>query len=199
MPRARVNHERAKKLSCLRCRKKFYSKTNILQHLNQPIGPCYGTNWYQDHSNRDDSELPQDNDQFAGPASSIPVPDVSRFADSDSQSELNHPPFLPSDSGLTSFDQEPGYYGMSDINNGQKFTEYFLGCSNSYAGGATFMDLFWQDEHAEEQQENLYFPFTSRNEWEFSSWCLHSGLSMAAIDSLLSLTIVSNQHFCPEL
>ena len=58
------------------------------------------------------------------------------------------------------------------------------------------MDVFWQDKYAQEQQENLYYPFASDEEWEFSSWCLHSGLSMAAIDSLLSLSIVSRQIFC---
>lgn len=79
-----------------------------------------------------------------------------------------------------------------DVNDGGTFTEKFPGCSNSYIGGFTFMDRFWQDEHAEERQENLYFPFASREEWEFSSWCLRSGLSMAAINALLSLTIVSN-------
>ncbi|KAF8440249.1 hypothetical protein L210DRAFT_793558, partial [Boletus edulis BED1] len=57
-----------------------------------------------------------------------------------------------------------------DVGDGQKFTETFPGCSNSYPGGFTFMDLFWQDKHAKEQQENLYFPFTSGEEWQFSSW-----------------------------
>ncbi|KAF8125875.1 hypothetical protein EV363DRAFT_1095058, partial [Boletus edulis] len=70
------------------------------------------------------------------------------------------------------------------------FIETFPDCSNSYAGGLSFMDLFWQDKYAEEQRENLYFPFACGEEWEFSSWCIHSGLSMAAIDSLLLLTII---------
>lgn len=41
-----------------------------------------------------------------------------------------------------------------------------------------------------EQEENLYFPFASQEEWQFASWLLRSCLSMSAIDSLLSLDIV---------
>ena len=85
-----------------------------------------------------------------------------------------------------------------DSDDGQTFTEVFLGCSDLYPGGLTFMDLFWQDEHAKEQQENLYFPFASADEWQFSSWCICSRLSMAAINLLLSLSIMSNCYFHPN-
>ncbi|KAI6023292.1 hypothetical protein EDC04DRAFT_2574795 [Pisolithus marmoratus] len=51
------------------------------------------------------------------------------------------------------------------------------------------MDFFWQDVYAKEHRENLYYPFTSSKEWQFSSWCMCSGLSMSTIDSLLSLNI----------
>ncbi|KAI5986735.1 hypothetical protein EDC04DRAFT_2589552, partial [Pisolithus marmoratus] len=36
------------------------------------------------------------------------------------------------------------------------------------------------------------FPWASRQEWGFASWLLESHLSMAAIDSLLSLEIIKN-------
>ncbi|KAI6004677.1 hypothetical protein EDD15DRAFT_2155438 [Pisolithus albus] len=52
------------------------------------------------------------------------------------------------------------------------------------------MDSFWQDAHAEERRENLFYPFASSEEWQFSSWCMRSGLSMSTIDSLLSLNII---------
>ncbi|KAF8449211.1 hypothetical protein L210DRAFT_3609588 [Boletus edulis BED1] len=77
-----------------------------------------------------------------------------------------------------------------DVGTEQEFIETFPDCSNSYAGGLSFMDLFWQDKYAEERRENLYFPFACGEEWEFLSWCVRSGLSMAAINSLLSLTII---------
>ena len=47
-----------------------------------------------------------------------------------------------------------------------------------------------KNEHAAQQQENLYFPFASREEWEFASWLLRSGLGLSAIDHLLSLDLV---------
>ncbi|KIK22282.1 hypothetical protein PISMIDRAFT_102704, partial [Pisolithus microcarpus 441] len=40
-------------------------------------------------------------------------------------------------------------------------------------------------------QENIYFPWASRQEWVFASWLLQSCLSMAAMNSLLSLEIIS--------
>ncbi|KAI6002437.1 hypothetical protein F5J12DRAFT_686084, partial [Pisolithus orientalis] len=46
---------------------------------------------------------------------------------------------------------------------------------------------------------NLYYPFNSHNEWELASWLLHSGLSMRAIDSFLSLSIISLSLFSPKI
>ncbi|KAI6039268.1 hypothetical protein EDC04DRAFT_2544714, partial [Pisolithus marmoratus] len=38
---------------------------------------------------------------------------------------------------------------------------------------------------------NPYFPFTLQQEWKFTSWLLHSRLSLTTIDSFLALDIVS--------
>lgn len=180
MPRARTNCGRPKTLSCPQCGKKFCSETDVLRHLNQPMSPCYGTSWYQDAPRWLDLEVP---------------PSPARNDSDDLVPDIPPPPNL-SDSDPPTFDQ-PESYEM-DVGEEQKFTESFPGCSKSYPGGDTYMDLFWQDEHAEKRRENLYFPFASKEEWAFSSWCLRSGLSMSAIDSLLSLTIVSAQHFPSE-
>ena len=59
-----------------------------------------------------------------------------------------------------------------------------------FPGGKTFMDFFEMDQYAEERKTNIYFPFASREEWQFASWLLRSRLSLAAIDSLLSLDLV---------
>ena len=156
------------------------------------MGLCYGANWYQ-HSGYSDlphgHDLPQDDDLSTGSASGNLVPNISLSPVLDSQPDLDYPPLPPSKDGLAS-NQGERHYEM-DVGAEQKFIETFPDCSNSYTGRFTFMDLFWQDEHAEEQHENLYFPFASGEEWEFSSWCLCSGLSMVALDSLLLLTIVS--------
>ena len=84
---------------------------------------------------------------------------------------------------------------MSDVEMGGselpgKFTEAYEGCSEAFPGGWSFIDRFSEDQYTDERQQNLYFPFASQEEWQFASWLLHSHLSLAAIDSLLSLDIV---------
>lgn len=192
MPRAKKTRGIFKNVSCPRCGKRFGSETNVLRHLNQPMGPCYGANVYQDHVNHR-QELVPDSDQ---PGSATGIPDGSHFHFANSDFMLNDD--YPPDSDLPGMDQGPGHDEM-DACDGQKFTEPFPGCSDSYPGGITFMDQFWQDQYANERLQNLYFPFASAEEWQFSSWCLRSGLSMASIDSLLSLSIVSTRYFCLEL
>ena len=71
----------------------------------------------------------------------------------------------------------------------------FEGCAEQFPGGKTFMDEFRNDRYAEERRQNLYFPWASRREWAFASWLLRSRLSMAAIDSLLSLELVSDSPY----
>ena len=76
-----------------------------------------------------------------------------------------------------------------------QFVEVFEGCAEQFPGGKTFMDEFRNDQYAEERRQNLYFPWASWREWAFASWLLRSRLSMAAIDSLLSLELVSDSPY----
>ena len=71
------------------------------------------------------------------------------------------------------------------------FIEQYQGAAKEYGAGTTFMEEFDHDQYAEACVKNLYYPFASRDEWEFASFLLHSDLSMASIDSLLSLNLVS--------
>ena len=59
-----------------------------------------------------------------------------------------------------------------------------------HPGGNTFMDQFFNDQYATSWQENPYYPFALGADWQLSSWLLHSGLSMAAIDNFLSSKLV---------
>jgi hypothetical protein len=68
--------------------------------------------------------------------------------------------------------------------------EEFSGAAKVYGMGRTFMDYFDADKHADKRAENLYYQFASRKEWEVASFLLRSSLSMAAIDSFLSLSLV---------
>ena len=71
------------------------------------------------------------------------------------------------------------------------FIKEYKGAAKEYGSGMTFMDEFNRDQFAGERIKNLYYPFTSRDEWEFAAFLLHSDLSMASTDSLLSLNLVS--------
>ncbi|KAI6145960.1 hypothetical protein BKA82DRAFT_96395, partial [Pisolithus tinctorius] len=65
--------------------------------------------------------------------------------------------------------------------------------------GPTLMDKFNGDQFSNLWASNWYYPFNSHNEWELASWLLHSGLSMRAIDSFLSLSIISLSLFSPKI
>ena len=58
-----------------------------------------------------------------------------------------------------------------------------------------FLNHFDRDQFSQEHHSNLYYPFTSCVDWEMGLWLTCSGLSMAAINSLLSLELVSLDFF----
>ena len=68
--------------------------------------------------------------------------------------------------------------------------EAFEGASKTYGKGTTFIEQFNYDQFANECTVNLYYPFASREEWEFASSLLCSSLSMYAIDTFLTLDLV---------
>jgi hypothetical protein len=69
--------------------------------------------------------------------------------------------------------------------------ELYPSAAHVYGKGHTFMDVFDADPHADKREENLYYPFASKQDWEMASWLLRSGLSMTAIDQFLRLQLVS--------
>jgi hypothetical protein len=73
--------------------------------------------------------------------------------------------------------------------------EVFEGASKTYGEGTTFLAQFDSDRFANERSENLYYPFASREEWEFASFLLCSSLSMHAIDTLLSSNLVRLEFY----
>ena len=68
--------------------------------------------------------------------------------------------------------------------------EYFPGAAKTYSGGSTFLNKFDTDEFSSCRSSNIYYPFASRGDWQLGSWLLRSGLSMSAMDTLLSLDLV---------
>jgi hypothetical protein len=67
----------------------------------------------------------------------------------------------------------------------------FPGAGSTFGQGQSYMDLFNSDTYADLRQESLYYPFTSKGEWEIASFLERCGLSMRWIDEFLNLSLVS--------
>ena len=67
-----------------------------------------------------------------------------------------------------------------------------------FGSGPGFMNRFNANPHAEKQHENLYYPFSSKEEWSLTLWLLCSRPSIRAIDDFLALPIVSLQISDPK-
>jgi hypothetical protein len=88
-------------------------------------------------------------------------------------------------------DADPFDTGVTPEPALQEVVEVFERASETFGKGSSFMNRFDSDEHAEKRQENLYYPFSSKDEWALASFLLKSGLSMTAIDEFLHLVLVS--------
>ena len=73
----------------------------------------------------------------------------------------------------------------------RRFVQEYDGAAITFGPGTTFMQHFECDEFAEEHTQNLFYPFASRAEWELAAFLLYSDLSLATLDTFLSLHLVS--------
>lgn len=165
----------------------------MLQHMNQPNGLCYGSSpLFGEYDNPVDG--------IAADSVAPRSPNAVQFQQEEYEPGLHedHVPYgdfemndvasNPPNDPPISVPPRPEVEQLSS----ERFVETFKGCGESFPGGKTFMDDFWIDQYAEQRHENIYYPWASKQEWVFASWLLRSRLSMASIDSLLSLDIVSN-------
>ena len=172
-------------------------ETNVLQHMNQPNSSCYGGLLLDDFDNPTEGNTVVD----FGVSHSCDMDQPCRTEELDDES----PGFDLQDEDIEMHSAPLGHAdGDPDTRVGpeqlclRRFMETFKGCGKTFPGGKTFMDKFRKDQYAEERRENIYYPWASKQEWAFASWLLHSRLSIVAINSLLSLDIVSNSvSLCP--
>ncbi|KAG1742943.1 hypothetical protein EDD22DRAFT_851565 [Suillus occidentalis] len=76
---------------------------------------------------------------------------------------------------------------------GESLEEEYDGAGACYSqDGSTFLDLFDADEYTECRVDNLYYLFTSKEEWEVADYLLRLSLSMAAMDEFLKLSMQSS-------
>ncbi|KAG1758540.1 hypothetical protein EDD22DRAFT_956778 [Suillus occidentalis] len=71
-------------------------------------------------------------------------------------------------------------------------TDHFPNPPLAHQDGYTFLGLFDSDENSIHWKTNLYYPFSSRRDWQLAAWLLRSGLSMGKTDSFLSLEMTKD-------
>lgn len=150
---------------CPSCGKQFPTDSLVLRHMNNPQTSCQ--NWLQ-------------------------------FSQSMAQEDLNPPATARSTAnadrnGTISDDDDNTSDHTSDHNTSvdMHYEDAHPNAPSFFGSGPTFMHRFDTDPLADRRQTNLYFPFSSKEEWGLASWLLCSGLSMRAIDEFLALPIVS--------
>ena len=183
MPKVKVKLCRTHKLSfCPDCGKRFTNETRVLQHMNQPSSACgswmeslshfnHHTSAVSNHSNIHSMDRHQ-----AGSHSDITPEADDAFA----QNEFGP---IDSDAAHVPFNENQNHTLVP-------FVDTHLNIPSVYSGGTTFMGQFFGDKYSRFQQENIYYPFASDTDWQLASWLLRSRLSMAAIDTFLSLELV---------
>ncbi|KAG1808474.1 hypothetical protein EV424DRAFT_1574242 [Suillus variegatus] len=75
---------------------------------------------------------------------------------------------------------------------GSDFIDWHPKPPQTYGRGYTFLDSFHSDENNTYRTGNHYYPFSGRRDWEVALWLLRSGLSMAKVDSFLSLEMIKS-------
>jgi hypothetical protein len=161
---------------CPRCEKRFTTDQKVIRHLNQPRSSC--ANLIDDlitlsrplqptsHHNVGPQELENFNVNF---------PDNGSFDMLQSYGDIEMATPQDTPSNFDTFE----------------YREEFIGASQTFGLGTTFMGNFDLDKYSGLRQENLYYPFASRDDWEMAAFLLRSGLSMAKIDDFLKLQVVS--------
>lgn len=160
---------------CPDCGKRFESTAQVERHRRQPHSSCQiKAGILVDPSRLLDLDLLR--------VHGIP----ERRARPIRRSYNPHRPTIESDDEVPEFDSDP--LAPAPV----KTVEFFNGASTAYdACGTTFMEAFDADQFTDIwNQENLYYPFADRRDWEVGSFLLTSSLSMKAIDKFLSLDLV---------
>ena len=158
-------------IRCPSCCKTFPNNTRLLQHMNQPRGHCI-------------------TGRLLTNTRSFLFPDLGADSDVGGGEDDDDWQYISQELDGSGFEEAPNFMGGTQIGDPDPFIECYPGASANYGRGHTFMDTFNADRFSSERQSNLFYPFSSKAEWEFASWLANSGLSMATIDKCLSLDIV---------
>lgn len=179
-------------MRCSFCCKDFKKEQHLLSHMNQPNGRCYrriqltevvrptrriNLKRRRSHPAPEAAERPEE------------AYDILHV-DMDDSLHMNDNVHMDDDIDMDLASDH-------DDREGWEYQTNFQGASATFGMSQTFMDAFDTDTFAKERLDNIYYPFASREEWALASFLIRSNLSMAAMDELLSLSLVS--YFTPRV
>ncbi|KAH9159458.1 hypothetical protein EDB89DRAFT_2117806 [Lactarius sanguifluus] len=153
-------------MRCPQCHRNFRDRKALLCHMNHPFGSC--------NSHFEEVRYQERRRQHQ------PIPTQARVSTTPEPMDI--------DIDVTATEDL-----RDDIQNvdGRPFIQEYVGAAREYGRGTTFLQSFDRDQYAQERKKNIFYPFASRAEWEMAAFLLRSGLSMASIDSFLSLELIN--------
>ena len=83
----------------------------------------------------------------------------------------------------------------TDRSSTEQFQDIHPNVPLVFGSSPRFVDLLDTNPHAKKRRENLYYLFSSKEEWGLALWLLCLGLSMRAIKNFLGLPIVCLNKF----
>ncbi|KAK7023105.1 hypothetical protein R3P38DRAFT_3317338 [Favolaschia claudopus] len=167
------SRRRYRQLYCPSCYRKFQRSSSVLKHLNHPSSSC--APWFMQMEEYILTRHPKATEYRSRLRAALGTSTLmSRWM------SMNPTPACPSRlttdpttiTSLAATLPQPG--------NGQGFQQWFNA-----------------DEFAHEREENLYYPFASKAEWQLASFMMRSRMSMKDIDDFLELSLVWLQCCIP--
>ena len=147
---------------CPSCRRPFATDSSVLRHMNHPTTSCL--TWI---------DFLESLSPPTGHTSPHDEPDETSHSDNETHSDE------------AMLDDEP--IGGSNM---PSYEDIHPNTPHIFGSGLGFVEMFNSDRHAEKRRNNLYYPFSSKEEWGLASWLSCSGLSMRVIDDFLALPLV---------
>ncbi len=72
----------------------------------------------------------------------------------------------------------------------QSYTEFHPTAGKTFGKGRTIMQEIDEDDSTPETKDNIYHPFTSKQDFEMAAWLSRSNVTMSQIDDFLKLPYV---------
>ena len=156
---------------CPSCDRRFDSNASVLRHMNHPWSSC--ATWFELLNS------------ISPPAQHSSPHNRSNHSSHNDDTSHNEESMLDDDAA-----------GDPDV---ALFEDVHPNVPQVVGSSAGFTEVFHSDHHAEKRRDNLYHPFSSRDEWGLALWLSRSGLSMRAINDFLALPVVRTKNSATDL